>query len=273
MNTFYSIVSATINPLTDESIALGLLLSNGRQSRYDFSTNRLSLVKNLVAYDQFRFIKDYLRSFHFIIEKLDKNHGAKPELDTLKENLIINEPHISYMSTYGQNVVKISSPVQIDLSVNEPNFRKLFVKYIDRQEQTQTRVKKSIFQIKDDFAEKVKNNFTAERELSVDEFPGLALPVRVDLFGRNEQAVIVQFVDLERQINFIKTDFYDLEHINQTINKKIMFLVTQEPNRMIFPQQHHLWVQTRKDHKYNYTDLKDIDRIEEYAEEHGVIPN
>jgi len=130
-----------------------------------------------------------------------------------------------------------------------------------------------MLQVKDDFSEKVKDYFTVDRELPVAEFPSLELPVTVDLFGKNEKIVVVQFIDLERQINFIKTDFYDLEHINQTIKKKIMFLVTQEPNRKAFPQQHHLWNQTRKDRKYRYTDMKEVDYIRQYAVEHGVVPN
>lgn len=273
MKTFYSIVSATINPLTNESVALGLILSNGQQSRYDYSSNRLSLVKNLLAFEQYKFIKDYLRSFHTIIEKYDRNTDLQTDMDFLNENLVINEPYLQYMSTYGQNVVKVSSPVIIDLEVTEANFRKLFIKFIDSQEQTRTIIKKSIVQVKDDFSEKVKEYFTSERELPVEEYPGLALPVRVDLSGKNDQIVIVQFVDLERQINFIKTDFYDLEHINQIMDKKTIFLVTQEPNRKAFPQQHHLWNQTRKDGKYEYTDLKEIECIQEYAIEHGVVPN
>jgi hypothetical protein len=273
MNTFYSIVTATINPLTNENIAMGLLLSDGSQSRYDFSSNRLSLVKSLVAFEQYSFIKDYLRSFNAIIEKLDRSRRVESWLNELKENLIINEPYVQYMSIYGQNVIKVSSPVRIDLEVNEANFRKLFIKFIDKQEKPKIRAKKSIFQVKDDFSESVTDYFTPERELPINEFPGLGLPVRVDLFGKNDQIVIVQFVDLERQINYIKTDFYDLEHINQSIEKKKMFLVTQEPNKKTFPQQHHLWAQTRQAGKYDYTDLQDVNRIQEYAIEHGVLPN
>jgi len=273
MNTFYSIITATINPLTNESIALGLIVSDGSQSRYDFSSNRLSLVKSLVGFEQYRFIKDYLRSFHAIIEKLDKSRKVESGLSELQENLIINEPYIQYMSVYGQNVIKVSSPVRIDLEINEANFRKLFIKFIDKQEEPKIREKKSIFRVKDDFSESVKNHFTPERELPVKEFPRLSLPVTVDLFGKNEQIVIVQFVDLERQINFIKTDFFDLEQINRSIKKKTMFLVTQEPNKKTFSQQHHLWNQTRKDSKYNFTDLSELNLIQEYALEHGVVPN
>ena len=273
MNTFYSIVSATINPLTDESITLGLLLSDGKQSRYAFSSNRLSLVKGLVSSVQYKFIKDYLKSFQNIIKKLDKNTGLQADLEEMKENLVVNEQYMKYMSIYGQNVVKVSSPVIIDLPVNETNFRKLFLKFIDKQEQPPSRVKKSIMQMKDDFADKVRDHFTADRELAVTEFPNLELPVTVDFFGKNEKIVVVQFVDLERQVNFIKTDFYDLEHIKQVIDKKTMFLVSQEPNKKTFPQQHHLWQQTRKDGKYEYTDLTEVERIKKYAQEHGVIPN
>lgn len=273
MKTFYSIVSATINSLTGDSISLGLLLFDGKNSRYSFSGNRLSFVRNLVGSDQFKFIKDYLRSFDTIIEKFDKNSGLQTELDGLKEKLVISEQYLAYMSTYGQNVVKVSSPVSIDLPVNEASFRRLFVTLIDKQEKTRPKEKKSIIQIKDDFSEKVKDHFAVEKELAVEEFPALELPVTVDLFGKNEQFVIVQFIDLERQINFIKTDLYDLEHIQHVIDKKMMFLVTQEPIKKEFPQQHYLWQQTRKERKYEYTDLKDVDRIYEYAKEHGVVPN
>ncbi len=273
MSTFYSVISATINPLTDESIALGLLLSDGKQSRYAFSSNRLSLVRSLVSSVQYKFIKDYLKSFQNIIRKLDKNAGEQTDMQDLKENLVVNEQYMSYMSIYSQNVVKVNSPVTIDLPVNETSFRKLFIKFIDKQDHSPRRERKSILQVKDDFAEKVKDHFTADRELPVDEFPNLELPVTVDLFGKNEKIIVVQFVDLERQINFIKTDLYDLEHIRSIAEEKVIFFVTNEPNTKNFPQQHYLWQQARKDSKYEYTDLKEIDRIKEYAREHGVIPN
>lgn len=272
MKTFYSIVSATINPLTGDSISLGLLLFDGKNSRYSFSGDRLSFVKNLVSADQFRFIKDYLKSFDTIIENFDKNSGMQTELETLKENLVITEQYVGYMSIYGQNVVRVSAPVSIDLPVNEDNFQKLFVKFIDKQEKAHPKEKKSIIQLKDDFSETVKEHFAAEKELSVGEFPALELPVTVDLLGKNEQFVIVQFIDLERQVNFIKTDLYDLEHINKVIEKKKIFLVSQEPNKLDFPHQHYLWQHTYKEGKYDYTDLKDVERIQVYAKEHGVVP-
>ncbi len=273
MKTFYSIVSATINPISGDSISLGLMLFDGKNSRYSFSGNRLSFVKNLVDPDQFKFIKDYLRSFDTIIGRFEINSGLQMELDGMKEKLVVSEQYVTYMSIYGQNVVKVSSPVSIDLPVNESNFRKLFVKFIDQQEKTSPRQKKSIIQIKDDFSEKVQDYFLADKVLGVEEFPALELPVTVDLFGKNKQFVIVQFVDLERNINFIKTDLYDLEHIKHVIDKKTMFLVTQEPNKHDFPQQHYLWQQTRKEGKYEYTDLNDVERIHEFAKEHGVVPS
>ncbi len=273
MNTFYSIISATINPLTNENITLGLLLSDGKNSLYSFSANRLSLVKGLVSKYQYWFIRDYLKSFQTIIEKSDKKARTQMELEELKEALVVSEPYINYMSTYGQNVITVSSPEGIDIDVSQGNFRKLFMKYVDKQEQSRSKVKKTIIQIKDAFSEKVKDHFTSDKELSVRDFPKLDLPVTVDLYGKNEQLVIAQFVDLERQINFIKTDLYDVEHINQVIDNKLIFLISQEPNKKSFPQQHHLWQQTRKDGKYAYTDIKEIEQIHEYAKDHGVVPN
>lgn len=273
MNTFYSIISAIINPVTNENIALGLLLSDGKKSLYSFSTNRLSLVKGLVTKYQYWFIRDYLKSFQTIIEKVEKKALLQMELDELKEALMVSEPYINYMSIYGQNVITATSPERIDIDVNQGNFNKLFIKFIDKQEPSRSRFKKSIMQTTDVFSERVKDHFTADKELSVKDFPKLDLPVTVDLFGKNEQFIIAQFVDLERQINFIKTDLYDLEHIYQMIEKKMIFLVSQEPDKKSFPQQHHLWQQTQKDSKYVYTDIKEVDRIHEYAKDHGVVPS
>lgn len=109
-------------------------------------------------------------------------------------------------------------------------------------------------------------------QLQVSDFSNLELPITVDFFGKNESIVIVQFVDLQRQINFIKSDIYDLEHINKISSKKVLFLVSSEPDKQIFPQQHYLWTQARSNSAYKYTDLTEVDRIHEYAKEHGVLP-
>jgi hypothetical protein len=48
MKAFYSILSAVINSVSGEKISLGLLLSDGNTSIFNYSNNRLSLVNSIV---------------------------------------------------------------------------------------------------------------------------------------------------------------------------------------------------------------------------------
>ncbi len=48
MKTFYSILYAVIRPETDEKIAIGLMLSDGRNSLFEHSKYKLSSIRSLV---------------------------------------------------------------------------------------------------------------------------------------------------------------------------------------------------------------------------------
>jgi hypothetical protein len=56
------------------------------------------------------------------------------------------------------------------------------------------------------------------------------------------------------------SEFSRITVIKYIIDKKTIFLVTQEPTKQDFPQQHYLWQQTRKEGKYEYTDLNEVER-------------
>ena len=59
MKSFYSILSAAIRPETNEKVSLGLLFSDGNNSFFDLSKNKLAAVHLLVNDVQFKFIKEY----------------------------------------------------------------------------------------------------------------------------------------------------------------------------------------------------------------------
>ncbi|NVN95227.1 MAG: hypothetical protein HXX18_08090 [Bacteroidetes bacterium] len=272
MNTFYSILSAVINPASGEKISLGLLLSDGNTSLFDYSDSRFSLLNSLIDKESKKFIRHYLKSIENVIAKIDVNQEQMTILDEVGKNMIINEPYISYMSVYNQNVVSFSKPVTIDVAVEEKIFTTLFSKFIDEETLVKSNTKTNIQILKNDFFSKVKTHYLIEKELTSKDFPDLLLPVSIDLFGKNENYVIAQFFELEKNINYIKNDYFDFFQLDKILKSGKKFFITQEPEKTKYQQQHYFWEQIRKQIGYTYIDISEIDIVSEYAVEHCVKP-
>jgi hypothetical protein len=274
MKTFFSIFSASIRPESGEQLALGLILSDGETSIFDFSDNKLGILGSLVDVMQHHFIKKYLRSVENVINKVDTNDpDIIPWLQD-QQNIVVNEPYIEYLSIYNRNVLSFSKPVGIDLAVTPENFQQLFEKFIDRAKTPveKNAVNRSVSRIKESFIPKVAGYFAEKREITPAEYPNILIPVTVDLFGRNEQIVFAQFIDMERHFNHIKTNYYDLKELKMIIPQSHSFLVSAEPEKIRFSKQHDIWDHIRSSHDFDYVDISEVDRIREYAEEHGVRP-
>ena len=187
MKTFYSILSAVLHPETGERVSIGLIMSDGNDSIFDYSRNRLAIVKNLLPDGQFNFIKDYLKSVSQIsssFEKLKEQFSIHHELDG--RNVIINEPYIQYLSVYSENVLTFSKPVKIDLPVGHDIFHSLFTKLIDTHSLHKLKPHSKIRKIKAAFFPTVKEYFNEERVIHCLEYENLVIPITIDLFGKNE---------------------------------------------------------------------------------------
>jgi hypothetical protein len=131
MKTFFSILSVPIRQESDEKIAVALLLSDGVISKFDYSLNKLKVVKELVKESRYKFIKNYLKSIEKINFRIEKNEGELnfPENMAIQQSAV-NEQYIGYLSDYDNNVITFRKPVKIDLDVNDVNFERLFEKYV-----------------------------------------------------------------------------------------------------------------------------------------------
>jgi len=272
MKTFYSILSAVINPVSGEKISLGLLLSDGNASLFDFSDNRFSLISSLIDKESKKFVRQYLKSIENVINKIDVNQDQLTIFESEGKNLIINEPYIGYLSTYSQNVISFSKPVSIDVKVEKRVFEALFSKFIDEETETEATNKSNIQIVKTDFFPHVQNHFSIEKVFTFENSPKVLLPVTIDLFGKNEIYVIGQFLDLEKNIYHIKNDYFDYYQLTELYSKSKKFLISSEPQKEKYPQQHYFWNEIRKQKKHSYVDISDLGLIEEYAVNHQVMP-
>mgnify|MGYP000872417108 FL=1 len=272
MKTFYSILSAVINPVSGEKISLGLLLSDGNSSLFDFSDSRLSLISSLIDKETKKFIRQYLKSIENVINKIDVNQDQLTIFEKEGKNLIINESYIGYLSTYSQNVISFSKPVAIDVKVEGHFFEKLFTKFIDEETVVEPSRRSSIQIIKTEFFPRVSRHFTIEKEFTPEHDKKIVLPVTIDLFGKNEIYVIGQFLDLEKSVYHIKNEYFDYHQLTEVFPKSHKFLISNEPQKTKYPQQHYFWNEIRKQKKHSYVDISELGTIEDYAINHQVVP-
>jgi len=274
MKTFFSILSIPIRQESGEKIAVGLLLSDGINSRFEYSCSKLKVVKDLVNESRYKFIRKYLRSIEKVNFRIDENKGRidfvkNPEM----QYSYINEPYIDYISVYNNNILVFCKPIRIDISVNEENFIRLFEKYVDVEKPTEEKYLKQVSRVKEDFLPTVINYFSEEKELTEKEYPSIIIPLTVDLFGRNNIPVYAQFVDLERRrLDHIKSEYYDLVQLKRALQEGVGFLVSAEPDKEIFIRQHDIWSNIRKLKDFEFVDISEVEKIKTYAKEHGVKP-
>ena len=272
MKTFYSILSAVINPVSGEKISLGLLLSDGNNSLFDFSHNRFSLIGSIIDKESKKFVSQYLKSIENVINKIDVNQDQLTIFESEGKNLIINEPYIGYLSTYSQNVISFSKPVAIDVKVEKEVFEALFSKFIDEETEIEPTYKSKIQIVKTDFFPRVQNHFSTEKEFTPDKYPKVILPLTIDLFGKNEIYVMGQFLDLDKSIFYIKSDYFNYHQLTELYSKSKKFLISSEPQKAKYPQQHYFWNEIRKQKGHSYIDISELGIIEEYAIKHQVMP-
>jgi len=272
MKTFYSIVYALITPETGEKISLGILLSDGENSIFRYSRLKLSIVHSMVSAEQGKFMSDYLHS-------LSKLSNPK---NTIKVNLglkfaesgksLISESYIEYLSVYNQNILTYSKPVLIEMEVSTEATDILFRKLINEKGPDLLNPAHKLAIVRNEFVQKVKEYYSIDRELTRDEYSTLIMPVKIDLLGKNERPVFAKFFDFERQVNYIKNDFFDLTQLQEALTKPKGFIVSFEPENAKYPIQHQAWEDLRSNKKTEYLDASEIDKIQEYAEVHGVVP-
>ncbi len=272
MKTFYSILSAVINPVSGENISLGLLLSDGNNSIFSYSKNRLSLIGSVIDLETKKFIRNYLKSVENVIKKIDINEDQINIFEETGKNILVNEPYINYLSSYNKNVISFSKPVSIDIAVNENIFRNLFIRFIDEETSGQGTTKSDIQLVKINFFPKVKAYFTIEKDFTPQTIKKIFLPVTIDLFGKNEIPVIGQFFDLDKGINYIKTDFFDFQQVASIFKRSKKFIVSSEPDKITQADKHHFWSAIRKEKALTYVDISEVEIIEQYAKEHDVVP-
>jgi hypothetical protein len=271
MKSHYSILSVAVRPEIDEKLTIGLLAVSGNEVFFEYSKNKLATVRTLIDHPLYKYLQDVIRQ----IDKAVDEETAKKGTIIADEGIDIqfSESYLSYMSRYSNNLLLFSSPVQIDLSINRPLFDTLFKKYVDAVGISEKKAK-PLEQVKEEFYPQVKSYYNTDIKITPQQVEGLPMAINIDVIGKNEIDTFAQIVDFDRPFYHVGKDVGDLISLMGAFEKgdAYSFLVGDEPDKQKYGQSHDTWNTLRKWNKLEYVPLKEIDRLQEYAVQHGVRP-
>ena len=272
MQAHFSILSASIRPEIQEQVAIGLMLVGSDNVNFRFSKNKIAVVKELMSQQAVKYLKDTLKQISSTVsDENEKFKGLYADSEILNKSFSLS--YLEYLSRYSNNLLIFSKPKTIELQVSDDLFESLFKKYVDEYEFIETISEPRSFDSnRTAFFNTVQPYFNIEQEVTPEIVPGLIMPVKVDLIGKNDIPVYAQAIDLERQNYHIQNDLAVLFMLNKALVNAKGFHISSEPNKKLFPHQHDTWKSIKDWNDSEYIDLSEVEKIEEYAILHGVVP-
>ena len=274
MKTIYSILYVTLNTTLNERVSVGMLMSNGFEHYFKFSSEKLTAFKGILNNERFNIVKNYLKS-------VEKDICFKPhQLFTQKElkNDWINEGYISYLSKYSNNIIQFSAPKTIDIDLNTDNFKRVFEKYIFRYtEEIDEIIEFNVYsKVKENLFPKIENRVNLELTLTSNDFENLFAPIEIDFLGINEIPLAGQTIDFEKKHYNLENDITRFVSLTKAIelegnSKGKYYILGREPQKNI-NKNHQLWEHIRDSDFLEFVDIDEVGIVEEYIEQHNVKP-
>jgi hypothetical protein len=275
MKTFYSILSINIKPEINERLSIGMIMIYGDKVFFQYSKNKLSVIQHLIPSETYKAALDYLKLIKNSVASKSRLDKSVNELNIKPDNKydrIFSEQYLQYLSRYNNNLISFTNTNYLDIEGSEDVFNSLFVKLIYESvyEKPETKLKR-IDSFKKGYYPRVKPYFNIERKIDSTDFSGLLTPVKIDLMGKNEIEVFAQSIDFDKEIRSIEFNVGNLLQINRAIPTAKQFVLGFEPGKQN-KIHHRVWNNIRKNADFDYVDISESDKIEEYAKSHGVTP-
>lgn len=253
-----------------------MLLFDNETVHFEYSKRKLAACKNLLSGNSYKLLKEVIQ---VISNKAERSAFDCTQVP-VNENSRLPNPftvqYIGYLSRYSNNLLGFSEPQSILLPNSIEVFDRLYFKYVDLHQSSKAdshplKLIESVMQRHIN----IDMFYGVNVEIDHDYIPGLVAPVKVDFSGRNEVDVYAQVIDMNQNSARIAVHVNAFAQLLQACNENDKtvqnFLIATEPDRKM-AKQFDIWQQLRESRKFNYLDLKESERLIEYAQQHNVKP-
>ena len=278
MDTFFSIIYITLNASLKERISAGMIMSNGKETKFRFSSSKLNIIKQLIPSQNHSFLKSYFKNIDKDILSF-RNDKKELGLQIQKSNNWVNKSYFNYLSQYSNNLVEFSTPIKIDVNVDDLSFNTLYNKYVFESD---VEVIKSA--IKEDFNSIIQNKLYSrietkvniDAEINPSDFTELISPVNVNFIGKNGKIVSGQTIDFKKRYFDLERDLNKYISFTKAVDyqfgKGHYFLVGKEPSKEINAKNHTIWKHIFESRIVEYVNLNETNKIVDYIDSENVTP-
>ncbi len=216
MKSFYSIVRFINNSLSNENLAVGMIVISGGNVFYKFSADKLNLIKKISPLNSslLAYTLDKIKSF--IDQEILSN---KP----LFNDLTFNVDYLKRLSIYNNGFLKFDKPSGIDLSFDVKKFDDFFKRYVELNIGIPDKpvIDRSFSNaVTKVFSEPLKNKIDINYKMKKGIIPNLFFDYQLDGIGVNGVIYTVKSIDLnaEHPIDKLNTQVTDLESLNHRLD-------------------------------------------------------
>lgn len=277
MNTFYSVIFASINSIISERLAIGLILVGNNQVWFRYSAKKLSLMKHFFSDEAFQLLKTSLRNIENTANSasFDRKAGEE-ELFSFpgKNQHAFSVEYLRYLSRYSNSILTFNEPVKIDIDSSDELFRHLYNEFVFVETEELTKVS-TIETVKVQLYPSIKKHVNLDKHIETGQINGLIISIDLDFIGKNERPVIGKISDFNQPNYHLDAALSNLFVLMKTLEANGQsgnyFIIGNEPDKQNF-RQHKTWQEVRNSQFLNFVPNDEIQQVTEYMKIHDVKP-
>ncbi|MFT5913826.1 MAG: hypothetical protein ACJAWV_001222 [Flammeovirgaceae bacterium] len=270
MNTFYSIVSICTNSTIDESIAVGLLLSNGEEVKYYVSEKKKRFRKNILR------SQSITSNLNFIIGQLLSKCES---INEGKENVILDSSLFEYLHSYSNGILRFSKPNPVNAPFSEETLRMLVKSFFKEElEVKQKPVHTAIESIKQivrtKLIEPVKDKVHTHYKFNSENLPSLPFTFEMECIGQNGVLIGAKVQDFEYSKTTLNNHISRYLGLMSTLSEKFkkplidnrFYLFVEEPKE-VASEQHEVYDSIQKNPLIKVLHPSEADKVAKEIEQ------
>ena len=281
METFYTLIKIAPNPMSGDSISIGLLVRDSNKFWIQFSDDKKSLAKKLL--DKKSEVVDLIVK-QFIQEIGLANDEIKAEqIQLFNLHNFMDSKKISHMSNYFNGIVRFSPPLFLNDSLDQDKFEKLFKLLIDKnfsKEKDNSDTGKQAFQdrIESKLIKRVENKVHTNLYLTSKELPGLYYNFNIDCIGKNGSLIGAKSISFDKSYETIDKDLSHYLALIPLLKSKYpstsndeFYVIADEPTG-VSSREHKLWVNLSQNPSILLLNSDESGKVADEIEEHQAKP-
>lgn len=277
MKTQYSVIFASINAIISEQLSVGLILINGEQNWFAYSSAKLSLMKHFFTDESYQLVKTSLRNMERAIEKTAVIQPVEDKVlfePTTPYVSVLSEGYLSYLNRYSNTTITFSPPVEIDVPASNELFEHLYTEMVFTEAEEHKQMS-SIEKVKTKLYPSLEKNVNFDRRIETGEIKGLVMPIDLDFIGKNKIPVVGRLTNFCQQNYYLDSVISTLFVLMKTfeLNNKIgkYFVIGNEPDKK-YLKQHATWKEIQNSKLFDLVPFEETELIIEYVKTHQVVP-